>query len=74
MLLTMENIYTILVTSAREIVMAKFNTAAEAKQVGAALFAAGKCAAWTDYRHFGAHILRVQVGGRWWNLMASEVA
>lgn len=54
--------------------MAKFNTAAEAKQTGAALFAAGKCTAWTDYRHFGAHILRIQVGGRWWNLMASEIA
>ena len=54
--------------------MAKFNSAAEAKAVGTALFAAGKCHAWCDYRHFGKHILRVQVGGRWFNLMASELA
>ena len=54
--------------------MAKFKTASEAKTFGAALFAAGKCTAWTDYRHFGSHILRVQVGGRWSNLMADEIA
>lgn len=54
--------------------MAKFNSAAEAKAFGAALFAAGKVTAWTDYAHFGKHILRIQIGGKhWFNLMAREV-
>jgi hypothetical protein len=54
--------------------MIKFNTAAEAKAAGAALFAAGKITAWTDYSHFGKFILRIQVGGRhWFNLTSSMV-
>jgi hypothetical protein len=54
--------------------MAKFNTAAEAREVGAALFAAGKVTAWCDYRHFGKFIIRIQVAGRWTNLTAVQVA
>lgn len=54
--------------------MAKFNTAAEAQRIGAALFAAGKVTAWCDYRRFGKFIVRIQVGGRWSNLTAAQVA
>jgi hypothetical protein len=55
--------------------MTKFNTRAEAKAFGAALFAAGKCTAWTDYSHFGKFILRVQLNGKhWFNLTNSMVA
>jgi hypothetical protein len=55
--------------------MTKFNTRSEAKAFGAALFAAGKVTAWTDYRQFGKFILRVQVGGKhWFNLTSSMVA
>ena len=49
--------------------MKTFKNQAEAKAAGAALFAAGKVTAWTDYRHFGKFILRIQVGGKhWFNL------
>jgi hypothetical protein len=48
--------------------MKKFDTAAEARAFGAALFAAGKCTAWCDYRSFGKFILRVQVDGTWSNM------
>ena len=54
--------------------MAKFATAAEAQKAGAALFAAGRVTGWTNYRQFGSHVLRVQIGGRWSYLMASDVA
>lgn len=50
--------------------MTKFNTAAEARAFGAAMYAAGKCTAWCDYRSFGKVVLRVQVGGIWSNLGA----
>lgn len=53
--------------------MAKFNTAAEARKIGAALFAAGVVTAWCDYRHFGKFIVRIQVGGLWSNLAAAQV-
>lgn len=48
--------------------MTKFNTPAEARAFGAALFAAGKCTAWCDYRSFGKSVLRVLVDGVWSNL------
>lgn len=51
--------------------MSKFNTAAEARAFGTALFAAGKCTAWCDYRSFGKFTLRVQVAGVWSNLKAA---
>jgi hypothetical protein len=55
--------------------MAKFKTAAEAKAIGAALFAAGRITGWTNYRQFGSHVLRIQVQGkRWFDLTAAEAA
>ena len=54
--------------------MTKFNTRAEAKAAGAALFATGKVTAWTDYNHFGKFILRVQVGGKHWFNLTSAMA
>lgn len=51
-----------------------FNTASEARNVGAALFAAGKVSAWCDYRHFGKFIVRIQIDGRWSNLTTALVA
>jgi hypothetical protein len=54
--------------------MTKFNTRAEAKAAGAALFAAGKVTAWTDYNHFGKFILRIQVGGKHWFNLTDAVA
>lgn len=50
--------------------MQKFNTTAEARAFGTALYAAGKCAAWCDYRTGGKVMLRVLVGGVWSNLQA----
>lgn len=52
---------------------AKFKTASEAKAIGAALFAAGKVTAWTDYPQFGKWIVRIQVAGKYWfDLSQSE--
>ena len=53
--------------------MAKFNTQQEAMAAGAAMFAAGKCQAWSFYRSFGKFIVRVRVGSNWFTLHASEV-
>ncbi|MDB5397399.1 MAG: hypothetical protein JWM91_4905 [Rhodospirillales bacterium] len=52
---------------------AKFKTASEAKAIGAALFAAGKVTAWTDYPQFGSYILRVQIGKRWMTLTKQQL-
>jgi hypothetical protein len=54
--------------------MAKFNTAAEARKVGAALFAAGKCTAWCEKPCFGKFGISVQIGGSWFNLRTKDVA
>lgn len=55
--------------------MAKFKTAAEAKAIGAALFAAGRITGWANYRQFGSHVLRIQVQGKhWFDLSAREAA
>lgn len=55
--------------------MAKFKTAAEVKAIGAALFAAGRIIAWSNYRQFGSHVLRIQVQGKhWFTCSAREAA
>jgi hypothetical protein len=46
----------------------KFNTAAEARQIGTAMAAAGQVSAWCEYPCFGKFTLRVQIDGRWSNL------
>ncbi len=53
--------------------MAKFNTLKEAQAAGEALFRAGKCNAWSFYSSWGKWIVRVQVNGRWFNLLQAEV-
>jgi hypothetical protein len=45
---------------------AKFKTASEAKAIGAALFAAGECTAWSHYPSFGKWMIRVQIYGKYW--------
>lgn len=49
--------------------MAKFNSAAEAQTAAVALMAAGKITAWSSYRQFGKHVVRIQIASKhWFNL------
>lgn len=49
--------------------MTKFNSEAEANTAAAALLAAGKITAWSSYRQFGKHVVRIQIAGKaWFNL------
>lgn len=53
---------------------AYFKSAAEARQIGERLFAAGKVSAWSDYAHFGRFVVRIQIKGRWFNTTGADAA